>query len=151
MENATKASHTGKAVRLVVDFVLFSSLFLMVYLKKGWCAVKPEREKIYSLTKKDFVIETFRSGGPGGQHQNTRDTGVRIRHPASGAVGESRRHRSQLANRKEAFKSMLETKEFQLWHMRMLGRAAITREEIERAVDKEMRAENLLIEHGPFE
>lgn len=48
------------------------------------------KELLFSLTKKDFRIETFRSGGKGGQHQNKTDSGVRIVHLESGAVGESR-------------------------------------------------------------
>lgn len=33
---------------------------------------KQKRELIYSLTKKVFIIETFRAGGSGGQNQNKR-------------------------------------------------------------------------------
>jgi len=110
-----------------------------------------KRELIYSLTKKDFIIETFRAGGPGGQNQNKRETGVRIRHPASGAVGESRTHRTQAQNRKEAFLRLIKSKEFQLWHKRMVGRYIRTSEEIEREVDEWMKPENLRIEYGPFD
>ena len=46
---------------------------------------KPARELVFSVTRKDLIIDTFAAGGPGGQHQNTSNTGVRIRHPASGA------------------------------------------------------------------
>lgn len=109
------------------------------------------RELIYSLTKKDFIIETFRSGGPGGQNQNKRETGVRIRHPESGAVGESRTHRTQAQNKREAFKRLVNSKEFRLWHKRKVGHMLRTREEIEREVGEMMRPENLLIEYGPFE
>jgi len=28
------------------------------------------KEKLFSVTRKDFDIQTFRSGGKGGQHQN---------------------------------------------------------------------------------
>ena len=63
------------------------------------------KKLLFSLTKKDFVIETFRSGGPGGQNQNKRNTGVRIRHPESGAVAESRVHRTQEQNKKPLLKN----------------------------------------------
>ena len=46
------------------------------------------REKLFSI--KDFEVQTFRSGGPGGQNQNKRNTGVRIIHKSSGAKEESR-------------------------------------------------------------
>lgn len=44
-------------------------------------------------------VETFRAGGPGGQHQNTADTGVRLRHRPSGVVVTCREQRSQLRNK----------------------------------------------------
>jgi peptide chain release factor 1 len=62
-----------------------------------------ERHLIFSFTKKDFRVDTFRAGGPGGQNQNKRDTGVRITHIESGLSSESREHRTQPQNRKEAF------------------------------------------------
>ena len=44
-------------------------------------------------------VETFRAGGPGGQHQNKTETGVRLRHRPSGIVVTARRSRSQYRNR----------------------------------------------------
>lgn len=45
-------------------------------------------------------VETFRSGGAGGQHQNMTDSGVRLRHRPTGAVVVCRGERSQLANKR---------------------------------------------------
>lgn len=73
------------------------------------------KELLFSVTKKDLIIQTFRSGGKGGQHQNKTSSGVRIIHKDSGARGESREERSQLQNKRIAFKRMAETKEFKLW------------------------------------
>lgn len=73
------------------------------------------REKVLTLTKKDFRIDTFRSGGPGGQNQNKRDTGVRITHPASGAVAESREERTQEANKRIAFKRLANDPKLKMW------------------------------------
>ena len=44
-------------------------------------------------------VDTFRSGGKGGQHQNVTDSGVRLTHLPSGVVTTSRAERSQHRNR----------------------------------------------------
>ena len=105
-----------------------------------------EKKLLFSLTKNDFRIDTFRAGGKGGQKQNKTSSGVRITHIASGAVGESREERSQLQNKKIAFNRMAESKEFKIWHKievaRCLGRTA----EIEKEVERSIKEENLKIE-----
>lgn len=53
-------------------------------------------------------VETFRSGGKGGQHQNTTNTGVRLVHLPSGVRAESRTERSQLQNRRRALARLRE-------------------------------------------
>lgn len=73
------------------------------------------RQLMFSVTLADCVVQTFRSGGSGGQNQNKRDTGVRIIHRASGARGEARDERSQLQNKKLAFRRMAESKLFEAW------------------------------------
>ena len=47
-------------------------------------------------------VETFRAGGPGGQHQNTTDSGVRLIHLPTGISVTARESRSQHRNRKIA-------------------------------------------------
>lgn len=44
-------------------------------------------------------VETFRSGGPGGQHANKVESGVRLTHRPSGLVVTSRASRSQFRNK----------------------------------------------------
>src|SRR5581483_8804795 len=46
----------------------------------------------------DLKRDTFRSGGPGGQHQNKTESGVRYTHLPSGIAAESRTERSQHKN-----------------------------------------------------
>jgi peptide chain release factor 1 len=66
------------------------------------------RELIASYTKKDFEVETFCTGGPGGQNQNKRQMGVRIRHIPTGLVAESRESRYQAENKSKAFRKLAE-------------------------------------------
>ena len=73
-----------------------------------------DRIKILSVTIHDCDVQHFRSGGKGGQNQNKRDTGTRIIHRPSGARGEARDERSQLQNKKLAFRRMAESDPFQL-------------------------------------
>jgi len=79
-------------------------------------------ELAFSVSINDCEVQTFRSGGKGGQNQNKRDTGVRVIHHESGARGESRGERSQLQNRRMAFRRMVDTPEFKRYiDMRMYG------------------------------
>jgi len=89
--------------------------------------VSPTRHRILSVSVHDCEVQTFRSGGSGGQNQNKRDTGVRIIHHPSGARGESREERSQLQNKRTAFYRMVNSDKFKLWLRIATGRAAFLR------------------------
>lgn len=100
---------------------------------------------LFTIRKKDFQIQAFQSGGPGGQHQNRVNSGVRIIHKASGAIGECRNDKSQHRNKRMALKRLVATTIFQLW----VNRRAFEitgGETIEQKVEKLMRAPNLKIE-----
>ena len=99
----------------------------------------------FSVTIEDCEVQTFRSGGKGGQHQNKTETGVRIIHSDSGARGESRQERSQLLNKKLAWKRLIETQKFKTW----LTREIHLRNGLPSAEDrvvKDMQPENLKVE-----
>jgi len=53
-------------------------------------------------------VETFRAGGPGGQHQNTTETGVRLVHLPTGVRAVARDERSQHRNRALALERLKE-------------------------------------------
>lgn len=56
------------------------------------------------IRPEDCEYQTFRSGGPGGQYQNTTESGIRIIHKPTGLVAESRQERSQIQNRETCLK-----------------------------------------------
>lgn len=96
------------------------------------------KQKLLSVTIHDCEVDTFRAGGKGGQKQNKTESGVRVRHVPSGAVGESREHREQLRNKKAAFERMAKTKEFQTWVRVESLRIMDKENSLEKQVDREM-------------
>jgi peptide chain release factor 2 len=63
-------------------------------------SVTPDIEGTINIEIKpdDLRRDTFRSGGPGGQHQNKTESGVRYTHIPTGIAAESRTERSQHKN-----------------------------------------------------
>src|SRR5438552_10922250 len=103
------------------------------------------KKKLFSITKDDFEVQTFRAGGKGGQNQNKRDTGVRVIHTASGARGEARDERSQHQNKMEALRRLTKTPQFKVWLMKEVAHydGKPTAEEL---AEEMMRPENLRVE-----
>jgi len=62
--------------------------------------VTPELDDSINIEVRDcdLIRQTFRSGGPGGQHQNKTESGVRYIHKPTGVAAESRTERSQFKN-----------------------------------------------------
>jgi protein subunit release factor A len=58
--------------------------------------------------RKQVVIETYRSRGPGGQRKNKTETSVRLKHLPSGITVVATEHRSQAENKKLAFERLSE-------------------------------------------
>ena len=87
-------------------------------------------------------MQTFRSGGKGGQNQNKRDTGVRFIHHPSGARGESREYRTQWQNKKAAWKRMADDPKFKYWVALVTGRFETDEEYLAR----QMKPENIKTE-----
>jgi len=58
------------------------------------------------ILKKQVVIETYRSKGPGGQRKNKTETAVRLKHLPSGITVVATEHRTQSQNLKQAFERL---------------------------------------------
>ncbi|HEX4716736.1 MAG TPA: peptide chain release factor-like protein [Ktedonobacteraceae bacterium] len=58
--------------------------------------------------ERDCTVEFFIASGPGGQHRNKVETGVRLVHRPSGIMVTATERRSQYANREMAFERMAE-------------------------------------------
>lgn len=111
------------------------------------------KELLFSITKKDLDITTFRAGGKGGQHQNKTDSAVRIKHRDSGAVAESRESRSQAENKSIAWKRLTETPKFKIWLKKRIAEASMSADErrkrdksIADAVERQMSVANIIEE-----
>lgn len=93
-----------------------------------------ESEEIV-INPEDIEAQTFRSGGAGGQYQNTTESGVRLIHKPTGLVAESREERSQHQNREICLR-------------RLKGLLARREEEERLAEVKELKGEQLNNEWG---
>lgn len=116
-------------------------------MKKKTRSLNPsgkKQELLFSVSLADCELQTFSAGGPGGQHQNTSNTAVRIIHRPSGASGEARDDRSQLRNKQAAFRRMAESAKFKAWIDIQVHEAG---ESPERQVEQSLRPENIKVEY----
>ena len=95
------------------------------------------RKLLFSVTKKDLVVEYFSGTGAGGQYRNRHKNCVRIKHPESGALVTGQSHRNKQANIKEALNNLLKNPKFKLWHS-LKVMEVLSEETVEESVNKLM-------------
>lgn len=110
-----------------------------------------KRELLFSIIKKDFTITWFSGRGAGGQHRNKHQNCCRIKHSDSGVLVTGQDQRSRRDNLRNAFKRLTNHPKFKSW-LRIEASAVAygkdkMKKELDDAVEKAMRPENLKVEY----
>ncbi len=78
--------------------------------RKNWfvdVSIIPETDEVDEMVSPDNIeVESYRSGGPGGQHVNKAESGVRITHLPTSITVTSTKERSQFMNKQDALKKL---------------------------------------------
>lgn len=97
------------------------------------------KEKVISLTAKDFDWVYTRGTGKGGQKKNKTSSAVYCTHKPSKSQGYSEASRSQSDNKIDAFKKCVNLPTFQAWLKMETARRMGLLVGVEETVDREMK------------
>jgi protein subunit release factor B len=95
-----------------------------------------ERKLIVSVTASSCRWDYYRGSGAGGQKRNKTSNCVRCTHEPSGSVGKSEDGRSQIHNRRMAFRRMATTSQFKTWLRMECARRVGALDQIAKRVDR---------------
>lgn len=106
---------------------------------------KGKKEVLFSVGKKDLVIEWYSGHGPGGQNRNKCQNCCRIKHPESGAMATGQEERDRRQNLKNALHRLSEHPKFKMWVNKRVWEID-NKKTTEQEVEQQMKPENLRVE-----
>jgi len=111
-----------------------------VHTSTATVAVLPEVEDVdVEIAPDELRMETYRAGGPGGQHMQKNETAVRIIHEPSGIIVTCQDERSQHRNREQALRLL----KARLWDLQEQKREAEMREARRKQIGSGDRSEKI--------
>ena len=105
------------------------------------------KKLLFSVTKKDFIIDWYSGSGAGGQHRNKHQNCCRLKHSDSGIIITAQDSRSRKQNLTLAFNRLVKDKKFKVWISKRAFELSKKAYDIDKKVALAMREENLKIEY----
>ncbi len=110
-----------------------------IHTSAATVAVMPEAEDVeIEINPNDLQIDTYRSGGAGGQHVNKTSSAIRITHIPTGLVVQCQDERSQFKNKDKAMR-VLKSRLFEMYENEKNAKEASARKSLVGSGDRSER------------